>query len=154
MLRWKRSQFEIVPGDEPRFWPRESGLKNLVDFFFFFWRRREVGPPSPHSDWYRMFLWVQKAVACSWSLGIRGSVFSAAPGEHFLGLLPHICLAFYPHLSALCTNFFYPLRIYEIKMNKLSLNKIKQFRTMEIISVVTFKTSVFRIPVIFCGESR
>jgi hypothetical protein len=26
MLRWKWSQFEIVLGDEPGFWPRETGL--------------------------------------------------------------------------------------------------------------------------------
>ena len=36
MLLWKRSQFEIVPGDELGFWLRASGRKNLVGTIFFF----------------------------------------------------------------------------------------------------------------------
>lgn len=41
MLLWKWSQFEIVSGDEPRFWPRESGLQNLGDKFFFFKKKEK-----------------------------------------------------------------------------------------------------------------
>jgi len=49
---------------------RDFGPRNL-DFrageigFFFEEEEEDMGPPSPHSYWYRMFLWVKKAVARS-----------------------------------------------------------------------------------------
>jgi len=124
----------------------------VIDWTCYIFLKKKWGPPSPLSGWYRMFLWVVKAVACSWSLSITGSVFSATPGENIFWVTSPIFVSHFTHTCMHFTHFLYPLVTYEIKMNtSFTWNN---FALWWLFLLWPSKLPVFRIPVDFCGESR
>jgi hypothetical protein len=71
-------------------------------------------------------------------------VFSRPQASRFVAPFLHICLAFYPHVSAFCTIFFDSLRIYKNENGKVLVSKLKRFGTTgDYVTTLTLSVSYF-----------
>lgn len=140
VLFWKRSQFEIVHGDEPGFLPREFGLQNRGDKAFFFLKTKKWPHQAPTLIGTGCFFGCKRP----WRAADGWASQAAAPGEHIVSAPSTV---FGSHFTQTCVHpahiFFNPLRIYEIKMNqKFYLVKENNFALCCDLQISIF--SVFR----------